>query len=343
MGFAGVILAHAKEVVLEGNDADAYSTTVDSDTQAEMDQQDVKTWEQSIIDTIEMSQKGDFVALKFTGAGRQSMQHLLKTIPCAPELEKTVHKICQKAEEQGVRLLFDAEQAKLQEAIDKWTIHFMKRYNKGERALVYGTYQAYAKHTPKVLAQHLEEANEHGFVLGVKLVRGAYLGSDPRELFWPTIQDTHSCYDAIAAAIMTRQYNHVLEAAKGGSGNFPRVDFVLASHNAGSVERARQIRDRQARLGEPRIEMAYGQLMGMADNVSCEIVQTAEERKHAPDTQVVDIPKAYKYLVWGKVSECLKYLLRRAHENRDAVTRTSEARKALGDEIWRRMGLNRGG
>jgi hypothetical protein len=37
------------------------------------------------------------------------------------------------------------------------------------------------------------------------------------------------------------------------------------------------------------------------------------------------------------MTECLNYLLRRAAENKDAANRTSDTRKAMGREIWRRM------
>ena len=47
-------------------------------------------------------------------------------------------------------------------------------------------------------------------------------------------------------------------------------------------------------------------------------------------------PKAYKYVVWGSVGECLKYLIRRAEENRDAVVRAKGTRMALRAELWRR-------
>ena len=339
MGYAGVILAHAKEVVLESKDAEALDTVGDSEEQARCNATDVGDWEQATLDTVGLAKKGDFVALKFTGAGRQALQNLSKTVACAPALEAAVHKVCRISQERGVRLLFDAEQARLQEGIDNWTIHFMKRYNKGERALVYGTYQAYARKTPKVLARHLAEAESNGFILGVKLVRGAYMGSDPREGIWPTIEETHHCYNGIAKSLITRSYGDVLQPLEPGASRFPNVDFVLASHNAESVALARELRDQQAQKGKPRIEMSYGQLMGMADNVSCEIVQTAKERSQREMVEEVDIPKAYKYLVWGKLGTCLKYLLRRAHENKDALTRTVAAREALGAELIRRIGL----
>jgi proline dehydrogenase len=341
MGYKGVILGYAKEVVLEGNDVSTLDTATDCTEQEKCNATDVTAWEKGTLQTVELCKKDDFVALKFTGAGRQALQHLSKTIPCAPQLEEAVHKICRLARQRGVRLLFDAEQASLQDGIDNWTMYFMKHYNKAGTALVYGTYPAYAKKTPKVLATHLEMAKKENFVLGIKLVRGAYMGSDPRELFWPTIEDTHKCYNGITEAVLRRSYNDVLPAIDGSAGEFPHVDFMLASHNAKSVEHARKIRDEQARAGTERIEFAYGQLMGMADNVSTKLVQVAKERRDLRGGAELDIPRAYKYLVWGSVAECSKYLLRRAQENQDAVSRTVDARQALGREVARRMGFVR--
>ncbi|KAJ9645456.1 uncharacterized protein PV06_07853 [Exophiala oligosperma] len=334
-GYSGVILGHAKEVVLTKEDSEGLDASRDSSQQAALNADEIATWRSNTVATVDLAQPGDFVALKFTGAGRQALQHLKATIACSPDFEQAVHEICQSAQQKGVKLLFDAEQASLQQGIDNWTMYFAKRYNKNQ-ALVYGTYQAYAQRTPRILARHLELARNEEFVLGVKLVRGAYLGSDPRELFWPTIEETHKCYNEIAKAILQRQYQGMLQPIAGGSSEFPQASLVLATHNAESVRLAGKLRDEQARNGEPQIELAYGQLMGMADNVSCEVVQTARSRLESSATNV-EIPRAYKYLVWGKLGECMKYLLRRAHENRDAVTRTVEARRALSRELGSRM------
>jgi hypothetical protein len=335
IGYTGVILGHAKEVVLTDEEAEGLDASKDSSEQSALNAEEIATWKNNLIETVNLAQKGDFVSLKFTGAGRQALQHLQATIACSAEFEEAVHGICKRAQEKGVKLLFDAEQATLQQGIDNWTMYFAKRYNK-ERALVFGTYQAYAKKTPANLASHLELARRENFVLGIKLVRGAYLGSDPRNLFWPTIEETHKCYNGIAKAVLQRRYEGILQPVDGASPEFPRVSLVLATHNAESVRLAGRIRDEQARNGETRIELAYGQLMGMADNVSCEVVQTARTRSESNDANV-EVPQAYKYLVWGKLGECMKYLLRRAHENKDAVTRTIEARQALGSELGSRM------
>jgi hypothetical protein len=72
----------------------------------------------------------------------------------------------------------------------------------------------------------------------------------------------------------------------------------------------------------------------MADNVSCELVHAG---RVAGGEKKVDIPQAYKYLVWGTTGECMKYLSRRAQENKDAVQRTREGRDAMAAELIRRI------
>ena len=185
--------------------------------------------------------------------------------------------------------------------------------------------------------------------MGVKLVRGAYLGSDPRHLFWAEKEETDQCYNGIAESLIRRSWNNVLRAP-GKCTTLPEVNLVLASHNLGSVENAMRVREEQAQRGESRINMVYGQLMGMADHVSCKLILAGRESKEGVtgyeggltekvggDRGLREVPQAYKYLVWGTVGECLKYLLRRAEENRDAVTRTEESRVALRKEVGRRV------
>jgi len=53
----------------------------------------------------------------------------------------------------------------------------------------------------------------------------------------------------------------------------------------------RELRDEQVRNGSEKVRLAYGQLMGMADNVSCELVQASKEGAVAADK---DTPRAYK-------------------------------------------------
>ena len=235
-------------------------------------------------------------------------------------------------------MLFDAEQQVVQPGIDAWTVRFQRLYNNDipGKAIVYGTYQAYLRSTPAILAKHLAIAQKEGFTLGVKLVRGAYLSSDPRESFWDTKKETDKAFDGISEALIKRQYNDVLTPSDRSSKEFPNVSLLLASHNHQSVRKAMSIRKAQTNAGAKKIDLAFGQLMGMADEVSCELALA--RRDLGPQNESRDEgPKVFKYLVWGSVGECMKYLLRRAEENRDAVLRARESRTALKVELRRRI------
>ncbi len=277
--------------------------------------------------------------LRFTGAGRQALFSLSERLPPSPVLSHSIDSICALAASRGIRLLFDAEQQAVQGGIDDWALAYMRRYNTPEKATVYNTYQAYLKATPSTLSSHLRIAHDEGFTLGVKLVRGAYLGSDPRHLIHDTKANTDAAYDGIAEALLRRQWRSPLEQANGGR-PFPNVNMVLASHNSETVRKARAILD----SGVRGTEVAFAQLQGMADEVSCELIyqgssSPTQRQATAPGLGSAGKigPHAYKYLVWGSTGECMKYLLRRAQENRDAVQRTKSGRDAMRAEVWRRM------
>lgn len=258
---------------------------------------------------------------RFTGAGRQALYSLGERRAPAPALASAIDSICSLAASRGVRLLFDAEQAALQPGIDDWTLAYMRKYNRG-RVCVYGTYQAYLKSCAATLSEHLRMAKQEGFSLGVKLVRGAYINSDPRHLIHDTKADTDEMYDGITKAVVTRTW----DAPLNGKGEFPETSLVVASHNAESVRLARELVER----GEAKSDVDFAQLMGMADEVSCTLL---------PGGAGTSSPgvKAFKYLVWGSTGDCMKYLLRRAYENRDAVGRTKDGRDAMAKEVVRRV------
>ena len=346
MGYQGVILGYGREIVLKKDNTleacSAPSTNVEEDRNEDM----VQAWKEGNLKTVEMAEEGDFIALKFSGAGCDAMRQLAANLPPSKSIKEAITVICELAKARGVRLLFDAEQDAVQRGIDAWTLRFQSRYNKISlgQATVYGTYQAYLRSTPANLARHLVNAQQECFTLGVKLVRGAYMSSDPRHLIWSSKEETDRAYNGITEALITRRWNTVLKPlAENNLDKVPETAFVLASHNHETVKKATALRMEQIEKGEPKIEMAYGQLMGMADEVSCELVMTAKARGTVPFEKRESIgPKAYKYAVWGSVGECAKYLVRRAEENRDAVSRAKGTRAALKAEIFARLWPFRG-
>jgi len=250
---------------------------------------------------------------------------LTKQQPPDALIDQATTEVCELAKARNVRLLFDAEQNAVQQGIFAWTLRYQKKFN-GEgsnKALVYGTYQAYLRSTPAILADHLRITEREGFRLGVKLVRGAYMASDPRHLFWDRKDETDRVYDGILEALITRKYNDVLRPHGESPREVPEVNMVLATHNHASVKKAMTLRKQQTDRGERKIDMIYAQLMGMADEISCELVMAGKRSVafDGEDQSTIQGPKVFKYLVWGSVGECAKYLLRRAEENREAVLR----------------------
>lgn len=346
IGFSGVILGYAREVVLTDSETTelASCATEGGAVAEECIRNEITPWAEGTMETVRLASPGDFVALKFTGAGRQALYALSKRLPPSEALGSAIDGICKLAAERGVRLLFDAEQTALQPGIDDWTMDYMRRYNKSS-AVVHGTYQAYLKSTPSTLSKHLAIAAFEKFTLGVKLVRGAYLGSDPRHMICDTKADTDKQYDGIAEALLRKSWSGPLQPPAPRSEKemtFPEVNVVLATHNRESVLKGKALLDSGvAKLGYEQV--AFAQLQGMADEVSCELVagphesSTTEEKKVIGMEGKVNKPQVYKYLVWGSTGECMKYLLRRAYENRDAVQRTRSGREAMGKEVGRRV------
>lgn len=202
----------------------------------------------------------------------------------------------------------------------------MRTFNRDGSAVVYNTYQAYLKQTPNVIVQHLGAAGQEGFTLGLKLVRGAYILSDNRSLIHDTKQDTDDAYNDIALGALKKQIG---DFGKDGSKPFPSVNLFLASHNRASVIAAHRLRQERIRDGLPTIPVGFGQLHGMSDEVSFSLLAEKDENEASPDV--------FKCTTWGSMGECLAYLLRRAVENRDAVTRTTDEYTALKSEAWRRL------
>lgn len=62
-GFAGVILGYAREVVVEDEKAKLASEEVGMD-KAEIEKE-IEVWKRGTLETVEMTEKGDFVALKY--------------------------------------------------------------------------------------------------------------------------------------------------------------------------------------------------------------------------------------------------------------------------------------
>lgn len=240
--------------------------------------------------------------------------------------------ICEETMKQGSRLWIDAEQQALQPALDDWTIELMRKYNRTEKPLVYNTIQAYLKGSKANADRHIKLAAEEGWTVAVKLVRGAYIEHEVRELIHDTKEDTDRSYDLIADAFISQNMPAELSHLE-----FPKSALFLATHNAASAKKAVSSYCLRVTGGLPTTQtLECGQIMGMADELSCLLLQ-AHETSIRVGSGSSEAPGVFKCLTWGSVAECLGYLHRRAVENRGAVERTQHMVAALKKELRRRM------
>lgn len=245
--------------------------------------------------------------------------------------------VCDLAAARGVSLLPAAEEESANAGIHTWSLNLQRQFNSRRvgQVVVYNTYQAYLRSTPGRLAEHLAIASKEGFPFGVKLVRGAYLSSEPRHLIWSTKEETDRTYDLLMGSLLRRKNSDALQVPDPLA--FPFLRVVLATHNMESVQKARAIRAEQAKKGEDMVALAYAQLQGMADEVSCELLQSEKTCRTSPFLRDNETPAVYKCTAWGTVGECLAYLVRRASENKEAAMRTEQTRKAMAEELCIRL------
>lgn len=320
LGYDGILFEYALEVL--GGEAPSAAET----------KKEIETWRKGMLQSVDMAKEGDFVGLKWSGLGRQALHLLQNQQDATPEMWEAITAACDAAAAKGVSLLPGAEEEVTNPGLEKWTLALQKKYNTLERghAVVYTTYQCYLKSINSRLAQHLETASKGGYIAGVKLVRGAYLTSEPKHLTFDTKEGTDAQYDACAEAVVKQQWTDKVVAPTPGT-PFPPVSIVLATHNLASVQKAKKIRASQMLATDPESlpRLTYAQLQGMADEISQSLVQD-------PTMKADSKAKVVKCMTWGTTTECLNFLLRRASENKEAALRTEDTRKAMGAELWRR-------
>ncbi|EDN05365.1 predicted protein [Histoplasma mississippiense (nom. inval.)] len=308
LGFKGMIISYAREV-------DLLNVAEDASEARHEHQGRVAQWLDGTLKGVRYSNPDDFVALKFTGAGPECVRLLEAGMAPDATMAEAVTQICESAKSRGVRLLIDAEHHSQQAGIDSWTMDLMEKYNQDGRLVVYNTYQM------SVASLHCSNSNAWFRIADLEAVRGAYLKSDPRHLIHDTREDTDRAYNDAA---------HMLATQHLSGPSAPKVGLVLATHNAQSVEMMRKLRQEQLKEQLPLAEVVYSQLMGMADELSLNLIQKRENVMEE-DIQV------FKYAVGGTIEECMMYLLRRADENRDAVERGQLTQQALWRELRQRL------
>ncbi len=274
-----------------------------------------------IIERAEHDNRIPFAVFKITGVARLELLAKVSsglTLIPAEEAEylkakARVNKICRKAFEAEVPVMIDAEETWIQNAIDSLALEMMRNYNR-EKAIVYNTYQLYRNDKLASLKADLAYAKDYQFILGAKLVRGAYLEKEREradELKYPSpINPDKESTD-----------HHFNEAVKFCVEHIDRVSFVAGTHNEKSCLMLTQLM-RERNLPENHPHIHFSQLLGMSDNLSFNLAHAGFN--------------VAKYVPYGPVKAVMPYLFRRAQENKFIAGQTGRELRLIVEEKKRR-------
>lgn len=240
------------------------------------------------------------ISTKITGLARFG---LLERIQSAQSLSreevieyrnalKRVDAICYRASKKGVGVFIDAEESWIQDALDHLVWLMMKRYNK-KNVVVYNTFQLYRHDRLPFLMESYDRAQEAGFKLGAKLVRGAYMlkeGIRAKEMGYESpINPDKSTTDDLYNTALRFCLDHLNTMA-----------VCNASHNAESMLLMADIMEKKG-IPKDHPNTLFSQLYGMSDNLTFNLANAGF--------------RVAKYLPYGQVKEVIPYLIRRAQEN----------------------------
>ncbi len=221
--------------------------------------------------------------------------------------------ICETAAAKKIAVLIDAEETWIQDPVDALTMLMMDTFNKG-RVVIYNTLQLYRHDRLNFLKDSYAAALERDFILGAKLVRGAYMEKERNraaEMNYPSpIQpDKASCdrdYDASVSFCIE---------------HLDKIAVIVASHNEQSNLLTTQLlQQKNLPLDHPHVHLS--QLYGMSDNITFNLA-------HAGCS-------VSKYLPFGPIKDVIPYLMRRAQENSSVAGQTGRELGLIEKEIRRR-------
>lgn len=232
------------------------------------------------------------------------------------ELVERIHFLCKQAHQNNVKLLIDAEETWIQDAVDEIVYENAKEFNRDD-IIVYNTIQLYRKGRIEEINKQINLARKFGYKIGFKLVRGAYMEKEAKraqQMNYPNpIQDTKADTDF--------DYNLALKICFE---NRDVVAVMAATHNEeSSILLAQLIENNNISKTDNRFWFA--QLYGMSDHISFNLAHEGFN--------------VAKYLPYGPVKEVLPYLSRRAQENSSVKGQSSRELSLIKQELNRRKAL----
>jgi proline dehydrogenase len=262
-----------------------------------------------------------FISMKVTGFARFALLEKVHARVILNEDEiaewkrifERIDFICKAACDNGIMVLIDAEESWIQEPVDELADAMMARYNK-DKVIVFNTFQMYRHDRLDFLEVSYTKACNKGYLMGAKLVRGAYMEKErnrARDMGYtdpiqPSKQATDRDYDA-AVLFCLEHLSHLA--------------VFIGTHNEKSCMDAVRYLD-QHKIPATTDRVHFSQLYGMSDNISFNLAHSGYH--------------VAKYLPYGPVTDVIPYLMRRAQENTSVAGQTGRELGLIKKELARR-------
>ena len=225
--------------------------------------------------------------------------------------------LCKTASKCNVKILIDAEESWIQDAIDMVALDLMEIYNKKVHT-IFLTHQCYRTGTLSKIKENFKRAKQNKFLLGIKLVRGAYMEKERERAkkynyespIQPTKSDTDLEFD---------------NSVKFCVDNIDNISIWVGSHNEfSSMQLVKIMKEKKIKSNDKRIW--FSQLYGMSDNISFALADMGYN--------------VVKLIPFGPIEKTIPYLIRRANENSSVKGQSNRQFTLIKNEINRRNNIN---
>ena len=228
-------------------------------------------------------------------------------------IKNRFEKVCASGKLNNVKILIDAEESWIQDAVDDLILELMQTFNT-DALIVYSTLQTYRWDRLDYLKEIHAKAKQNNFKLGFKVVRGAYMEKERRrakELGYKSpICDTKEITDALFNDTIT----FILS-------NLDSIHLFIGTHNEESSQLALELMG-ASNISNNDSRVWFGQLYGMSDHISYNLAEQGYN--------------VAKYVPFGPVKDVMPYLIRRAEENTSVAGQTSRELSLIKKEKRRR-------
>ncbi len=309
---------------IENLDKAHIGTILDYSVEGEDNESSFDKTREEIAKTIEKAHNNTaipFAVFKVTGIGSADLLEKVQSeLPLTQDeslaferVHQRMYELCQLAASLKVRIFVDAEESWIQDTIDALTYDMMDKFNHDD-CIVYNTFQMYRKDMFDNLKEATQAAQEKGYLLGVKLVRGAYMEKERQRAhegnYCEPVHENKQNTD--------RDFNLALEFAVA---NRQAISICVGTHNEYSCKYLADLMQ-QYEISPTDKHFYFAQLLGMSENISYNLANAGYN--------------VAKYVPYGPVEAVMPYLFRRAAENTSVAGQASREFTLIKREMVRR-------